>query len=153
MSQRLAGASEYALADASADGSLVLLCRRCPPLSSSSSFADADWPEPEYLLFARSENRSVRLTTRVHVGSSHSSPAGVGVDQPLPGPSASPTGVPENENEQRPTTPVAVGAAAHTGRLALVRVAKLSASGRYLVCHAPNAPQAHRLTARIVQVV
>ena len=144
MAQRLAGASEFALADASADGALVLLCRRCPPLfsytsshSSSAYSPSAGWPEPDYLLFERSQNRSVRLATRVHVGSSHSPPAGVGVGQPLPGPSASSADVPEDENEEGSTTPA--GAAAPTGRRALVRVAKLSASGRYLVCHAAQA--------------
>ena len=147
MAQRLAGGSEYALVDASADGALVLLCRRCPPLSSytstnSHSYSSAGWPEPDYLLFDRSQNRCVLLATRVHVGSgsSHSPPAGV--DQPLPRPLSA--DVPENE-EEGPTT--SAGAAAHTGRRALVRVAKLSASGRYLVC---RAPQAHSIRTSCV---
>lgn len=117
--QRLPGAAEYALADASADGALVLLCRHCTSSSSSNAHF------PEYLLFERSHNRSVPLPRRLHIGGPHA----LAATSTTP-----PAGANEADDEaeveaevRRPTRTDAAAAG--------LRAAKLSASGRYLVRH------------------
>lgn len=119
--QRLPGAAEYALADASADGALVLLCRRCTSSSSSNAHF------PEYLLFERSHNRSVPLPRRLHIGG----PQALVATSTTPPAGANEADVEaEVEAEAEVRRPTRTDAAA-----AGLRVAKLSASGRYLVRH------------------